>query len=318
MTVMTSLPGVKPVLVLQTDAKANQSIPNALGVFRDARSLLKLASVFDGSASGSTWSPALSTYDVVVSCRTAEGLSPETLGELRAGLPSGTVVRVVTDAQNGPHWLSYVEETVALGGLLLPDDYLNGANEGKNWLSFFNGLVELAAKVPNYGVHDTEKAVLTGPPSSQTTTSASSPASVRARNNYRSQRMNLAEVCAAQSQLQAEAQQKYLEELKRVRLGQASAAQEKTEAKSGCSLDDGKVKKACANCSCGRGELEAQHGVEKAQELIRTGQVESKCGNCFLGDDYRCEGCPFRGTPAFQKGEIPGDTKVTLLNVPDA
>ena len=72
------------------------------------------------------------------------------------------------------------------------------------------------------------------------------------------------------------------------------------------------VKKACANCSCGRGELEAQHGVEKAQEMIRTGEVESKCGNCFLGDDYRCEGCPFRGQPAFKPGE-----KLEIVNTPD-
>jgi len=65
----------------------------------------------------------------------------------------------------------------------------------------------------------------------------------------------------------------------------------------------GDKKKACANCSCGRADLEKTHGVDKANEMLRTGQLESKCGNCALGDDYRCDGCPFRGMPSFEPGE---------------
>ncbi|CAD7934360.1 unnamed protein product [Amoebophrya sp. A25] len=65
----------------------------------------------------------------------------------------------------------------------------------------------------------------------------------------------------------------------------------------------GDTKKACKNCSCGRADLEKKHGTEKANEMLKSGQVESKCGNCYLGDDYRCEGCPFRGMPAFDQGD---------------
>ncbi|CAD7969640.1 unnamed protein product [Amoebophrya sp. A120] len=77
----------------------------------------------------------------------------------------------------------------------------------------------------------------------------------------------------------------------------------RTKAKVCAPPKPGDKKKACANCSCGRGELEKKHGVEKANEMLRTGQVESKCGNCALGDDFRCDGCPFRGMPAFEPGE---------------
>jgi len=67
--------------------------------------------------------------------------------------------------------------------------------------------------------------------------------------------------------------------------------------------ETGDTKKACANCSCGRAELEKKHGKEKYTDMVKSGQVESKCGNCYLGDDYRCDGCPFRGIPAFERGE---------------
>lgn len=64
--------------------------------------------------------------------------------------------------------------------------------------------------------------------------------------------------------------------------------------------------KPCENCTCGKKEqYESAQGVAE----LETGQVESSCGKCYLGDAFRCASCPYLGKPAFEKGD-----KVVLQN----
>ncbi len=60
-------------------------------------------------------------------------------------------------------------------------------------------------------------------------------------------------------------------------------------------------KRACANCVCGRKELEELE--EKAKTNTLTLDKAAGCGNCSKGDAFRCGGCPFLGKPAFKAGE---------------
>ena len=85
-------------------------------------------------------------------------------------------------------------------------------------------------------------------------------------------------------------------------------------------------KRACANCSCGRREMEeAEERGEARPQLsdAELAKMKSSCGNCHKGDAFRCAGCPFLGKPAYNKGEVPlaepsADGSVKLSEVTDA
>ncbi|KAL9601287.1 MAG: hypothetical protein Q9219_002582 [cf. Caloplaca sp. 3 TL-2023] len=86
-----------------------------------------------------------------------------------------------------------------------------------------------------------------------------------------------------------------------------------------CRPKPGKRRRACKDCTCGLAQrLEAEDKAKrnnadqqlakfKAEELSEVdftvqGKVGS-CGNCALGDAFRCDGCPYIGQPAFKPGE---------------
>ena len=88
-----------------------------------------------------------------------------------------------------------------------------------------------------------------------------------------------------------------------------------------CRPKAGKRRRACKNCTCSlKDKLEAEDRTkrENADRVLNTlklnpdelaevdftvqGKVGS-CGNCALGDAFRCDGCPYIGLPAFKPGE---------------
>mmetsp|Transcript_23679 Transcript_23679/g.38955 ORF Transcript_23679/g.38955 Transcript_23679/m.38955 type:complete len:296 (+) Transcript_23679:67-954(+) len=77
-----------------------------------------------------------------------------------------------------------------------------------------------------------------------------------------------------------------------------------------CGTSKTSTKKACKNCSCGRasGQAKAKVTLSSLQDA-----PPSACGNCYLGDAFRCGGCPYQGLPPFKPGE-----KISLNLTADA
>ena len=66
------------------------------------------------------------------------------------------------------------------------------------------------------------------------------------------------------------------------------------------SLDDCAGREPCADCTCGRASENKKPSADgTTKEPIKS----SACGNCGLGDAFRCASCPYLGKPAFKPGE---------------
>ncbi|KAK9471162.1 cytokine-induced anti-apoptosis inhibitor 1, Fe-S biogenesis-domain-containing protein [Dipodascopsis tothii] len=85
-----------------------------------------------------------------------------------------------------------------------------------------------------------------------------------------------------------------------------------------CAPGGKRRRKACKDCTCGLKELEeaAEAAAREARTVALTadetaeidftveGKTGGSCGNCALGDAFRCDGCPYLGLPPFKPGEV--------------
>lgn len=69
-----------------------------------------------------------------------------------------------------------------------------------------------------------------------------------------------------------------------------------------CKPETGGKRKPCKDCSCGLADIYAKEEKEAKKEELAKGKNGS-CGNCSLGDAFRCAACPYLGLPPFKPGE---------------